>query len=87
MTSSNDSTFLEFGGPVTYRVAVRGKLDPDWSDRLAGMAITNTTGESGEADTVLFGQIRDQAELSGVLETLYDLHLSILRVEIVEDHG
>ncbi|MGD8264391.1 MAG: hypothetical protein PVG70_16085 [Desulfobacterales bacterium] len=33
--------------------------------------------------TSLVGLLRDQAELSGVLNRLYDLHLSILKVEVV----
>jgi hypothetical protein len=33
--------------------------------------------------TTLIGRLRDQAELSGVLNSLYDLHLSILKVEMV----
>jgi LuxR family maltose regulon positive regulatory protein len=33
--------------------------------------------------TALVGRLRDQAELSGVLNSLYDLHLSILKVEVV----
>ncbi len=34
--------------------------------------------------TTLIGRLRDQAELSGVLNSLYDLHLSILKVEAVD---
>jgi hypothetical protein len=33
--------------------------------------------------TTMTGRLRDQAELSGVLNSLYDLHLSILKVEVV----
>ena len=31
----------------------------------------------------LVGRLKDQAELSGVLNSLYDLRLSILKVEVV----
>jgi hypothetical protein len=33
--------------------------------------------------TTLVGRLRDQAELSGVLNSLYGLHRSILKVEVV----
>jgi hypothetical protein len=33
----------------------------------------------------LNGRLRDQAELSGVLNSLYNLHLSILKVEVAND--
>ncbi len=72
---------IDFGGPATYRIVVQGTLGMDWSDRLAGLAIS-TTVRPGEAPrTTLEGRIRDQAQLNGVLETLYGLHLPILEVK------
>ena len=76
---------IEFGGPATYRIVVKGALDDDWSNRLAGLAITSTQREGGSPHTALIGPLRDQAELNGVLETLYSLHLPILRVEQIDD--
>ena len=35
----------------------------------------------------LVGLIRDQAELNGVFETLYGLHVTILKVEAIDDGG
>jgi len=85
MKSTNDSTFVDFGGPATYRIVIQGKLDAGWSDRLAGMRIASTTGKEGNTQSTLVGPIRDQAELNGVLETLYGLHLPILRVEAIDE--
>jgi hypothetical protein len=50
------------------------------------MTIT-TTCEAGQAPvTTLYGPLRDQAALSGVLNTLYDpLHLPLLSVEYLAD--
>jgi len=70
--------------PATYRILVQGSLDQAWSDRLAGMAIiTHSTGNEAPV-TTLTGRLRDQAELSGVLNTLYELHLPILKVEMLK---
>jgi hypothetical protein len=77
---------IEFGGPVTYRIVVKGILNEDWSDRIAGMAIT-TKEEEGTALTTLVGSVRDQSELNGVLDTLFGLHLAIVSVEQVEDEA
>ena len=49
------------------------------------LAITSTQREGASPHTALVGPLRDQAELNGILETLYSLHLPILRVEQVED--
>lgn len=42
---------------------------------------------SGGASTVLEGLIRDRAELAGIINTLNDLHMTLLRVEVVEDES
>ena len=76
---------IEFGGPATYRIVVKGELGEQWSDRLAGMLISLSRSEAGSPRTTLFGPLRDQAQLNGVLETLYSLHLPILRVEKVDE--
>ena len=76
---------IDFGGPATYRIVVKGELGPEWSDRVAGLAITSGHSSGGSPTSTLIGRIRDQAELNGILETLYSLHLPILRVEQVEN--
>jgi hypothetical protein len=71
-------------GPADYRICVCGRLDATWSDRLAGMQITESQGTQGEPQTVLEGRLADQAALSGVLNTLYELHLPVLWAECVD---
>jgi hypothetical protein len=64
-----------------YRIRVQGFLDESWSERLGGLRITTSSqGDQGRV-TALVGQVRDQAELAGVLNTLYELHLTLLSVE------
>jgi hypothetical protein len=47
--------------------------------------MTITTGSHGDQGvmTTLVGRVRDQAELSGVLNTLYELHIPLLAVKIL----
>lgn len=85
MSKSPVERDIEFGGPATYRIVVQGELAQDWSGRLGGLRIVSSSREGRATRTKLGGRIRDQAELSGVLETLYGLHLPILKVENVED--
>jgi hypothetical protein len=49
--------------------------------------MTITTAREGDQEvvTTLAGRLIDQAELSGVLNTLYELHLPILSVECLRD--
>jgi len=51
------------------------------------MEITTTTRGKQAPHTTLEGPIRDQAELKGVLETLHSLHLTILKVETMDEEG
>ena len=85
MMQTHDIKEIEFGGPATYRIVVKGELGEQWSDRLAGMVISVSRREAGSPRSTLFGPLRDQAQLNGVLETLYGLHLPILRVEKVDE--
>ena len=66
-----------------YRIRVQGSLDESWSKRLGGMRIIRNIQADQEPVTILTGPLRDQAELSGVLNTLYELHLTLLSVEAV----
>ena len=68
----------------TYRIKVQGELPESWSDRLQGMNITVNCSEDNGPVTTLEGPLRDQAALSGVLNTLYERHYAVLSVERVK---
>jgi len=70
--------------PAMYRIRVRGQLDSSWSERLGGMTVTTTGGRDTAETTMLEGQLLDQAALTGVLNTLYDLQFPLLSVECID---
>jgi hypothetical protein len=78
MVKSLDLDRVTFEGPATYRILVRGFLDERMSDRLAGMRVTSESRGDQKPESTLVGRLMDQAELSGVLNTLYEMHLTIL---------
>ena len=71
--------------PATYHIEVEGHIDESWSDRLGGMRITTRRRKDQTTVTTLVGRVRDQAELTGLLNSLYELHLPILTVENLKD--
>jgi hypothetical protein len=81
MTSQNHLEHLSMKGPAYYRIRVRGELSPSMSDRLEGMRIESTFRKDGRAETVLEGRLGDQSALSGVLNTLYELHLPVVSAD------
>jgi len=70
--------------PSTYRIRVNGHLDTSWSDRLSGMTIITVGGTSSPETTTLEGLLLDQAALTGVINTLYDLGLPLVSVECLD---
>lgn len=48
------------------------------SSRLAGMCISHIGWADGGTDTVLEGQLIDQAAFTGVINTLYSLHFTVM---------
>jgi hypothetical protein len=62
--------------PLVYQIRVKGHLDETWMDWFSRLVIVNE--ENGEA--TLTGEARDQAELAGVLNRIFDLNLTLLAV-------
>jgi hypothetical protein len=61
---------------TTYRIVVRGELDPRFACLFEGM-----TMDAAEGTTVLAGQLVDQAQLHGVIERIEELGLELVSVQ------
>lgn len=70
-----------FDSPAMYRIRAQGRIPAHWSDRLEGMAIDLDPPTGAPPTTTMEGELRDQAALAGVLNTLYEMHLTVLSVE------
>jgi len=57
-------------------ILLRGHIDSSWSDWLGEMAIKHT----GNGNTHLTGQIRDQAALNGLLTQIFSLGFQLIAV-------
>jgi hypothetical protein len=81
MKSKNQLENLSMKGAAYYRIRVLGELSPSYSDRFEGMEIENTFRKDGRAESVLEGLLADQSAFSGVLNTLYDMHLPVVSAD------
>jgi len=73
-----------FDRPGNYRIRVEGFLDKKWSERLGGLRITDCSQRDQEGSvTELYGKVHDQAELAELLNCLYELHLTLASVEML----
>jgi hypothetical protein len=59
-----------------YRIILRGRLNERFESAFEGMAL-----ESGPNQTVLVGDVRDQAHLYGLLDRLRDFGIELIAVE------
>jgi len=85
MSHHNNPSEFKFHSPAVYKIKVGGVLSDRWSDRLGGLQINVVHPKEEDPVTILIGQINDQAALSGVLNTLYDNHLPIISVNMLND--
>ena len=85
MNESNQRVLVTLGTEATYRVSIAGRVDPKSIDRLAGMNVESAKGEGSDRrdTTTLVGRVSDQAQLIGLLNTLYEMRLPLLTVQML----
>jgi len=62
--------------PINYSIRVEGYLDHTWVEWFDGLTISHEPN----GDSVLYGSVRDQAALYGLLNRLGDLGLALIAV-------
>ena len=63
-----------------YRLIVEGELSDHLAPAFHGMRLSRAEG-----NTELTGNVRDQAELQGLLQRVSDLGLTLLEVRAIDD--
>lgn len=84
MPDSKEESHLRPWSKASYRIEVEGRLEENWSNSFAGMRITYKKRKDLSVITCLTGCLRDQAELTGVLNGLAEMHLPILSVKNID---
>lgn len=70
-----------YTAPGCYRIEVQGALRTGWSGRFGAMQVLPVSDKHENNISVLEGCVSDQSELSGILNTLYELHMSLISVK------
>jgi hypothetical protein len=60
--------------PMVYEIRVRGHLGDEWTDWFGGLTITL----EDNGDTLLTGQVADQAALHGLLRKVRDMGMPLI---------
>jgi hypothetical protein len=61
-------------------IIVQGHLDPSWKNWFEGMVISYEG-----ANTMISGNIKDEAHLHGIINQIRDLNLKLISVNSVEE--
>jgi hypothetical protein len=62
--------------PEYYEIHIEGDISSRWSEWFSGLNIR----EGSNHETILTGELQDQAALHGVLMKIRDLHLVLISV-------
>ncbi len=62
--------------PMVYQIRIKGHLGRQWTDWFEGLAITL----EDDGETLLTGQVVDQAALHGLLKKVRDVGMPLLSV-------
>jgi len=65
---------------TAYRIRFREQLDQRWSAWLGGLKVSH----EANGETVLTGEVVDQAALYGLISKVRDLHLTLISVSPLE---
>ena len=65
---------------TAYRIRLKERLDQRWSAWLGGLTVVH----EANGETVLTGEMVDQAALYGLLSKVRDLHLTLISVSSLE---
>ena len=71
---------LKFSGPARYRLIIKGRIAANNENLFGGFEICTLQNSKGGFQTVLEGELLDQAALAGILNTIYSLQLPLLEV-------
>jgi hypothetical protein len=72
---------LTLDRPAHYRIEIQGQLDASWSAKFSGLTISTQAIPGDKKVTTLQGIVADQAMLHGILNSIRDLGLPLLKLE------
>ena len=67
--------------PATYRICVTGCLESELAERLWGMTSSPVEKTDEPEQTVLVGEVADQAALIGIMNALYNSGHTVVSIE------
>lgn len=70
-----------------YKIQVQGELDRSWEVYFEGLAVSHTFNGYQPPITTLSSLVIDQSALRGLLCKLWDLNLTLISLQRIEEHN
>ena len=74
-----------FKNAAIYKIVVQGELNAEWPIQSWGLQVNVQKVKGKKTITSLVGQINDQSALSGILNKLYDIHMTVISVNMLSE--
>lgn len=85
MTAKNKILEYNFTKPAIYKIVVQGKIDDKLSESILDLQVNVEKGAGQKYFSTLIGKINDQAALSGILNTMYNMHITVISVNMLSE--
>jgi len=76
---------INFKKKAIYKIVVDGVLSEDYSNRFTDMQIKVIREMEQRPSSTLIGEIKDQSDLSGILNSLYDMQFTVISVNMLSE--
>ena len=80
-----DPSSVKMYAPATYELHIQGRLDASWISQVEADTISVLEDADQGPVTVLTATFRDQAELRGLLDRIYNLNLPLISVNHIRN--
>ena len=70
--------------PCIYKIKVKGELEAKWNNYLSGATIEIEESENIGLTSSIIIEIKDQAELVGIINALHNFNIEVLFIRPIE---
>lgn len=85
MKYEHDVQSIDFKHTALYQIVVQGAIDQATTEHLRGFQAGSMPKKNDKVFTTLTGLMHNPSQLSGILNTFYDMHTTVISVNILNE--
>ena len=75
----------EVDEPAVWKICLDGRVEEDWAQWFNWASVRGAECPDGGWQTVVEGELRDQAALGGLISRMWDMSIGVLSVDRISD--